>query len=267
MPARIIVNLEPAGARPPVPPPHTGPAVNAALLAALRDFGEADLSSALHETRPPKPFSLTPLLDERNQRADASSGKVRFEVGVLVDSLTAPILQALAATQNVRVARCVYRLAAVGIGGAESFPGLATGARPADRWTLRIATPVAFFTAREEGARRIRPFPEPEWVFADLHRKWNAFAPEAALDEATGQAITRNIEVADYRLTMAEHLLKSGVAPARGSIGTITYRVADTRRSTAQVQRSLDALVRFAAYAGIGDRTTIGMGHLLPRSR
>ena len=28
MPARIIVHLKPADGRPPVPPPHTGPAVN-----------------------------------------------------------------------------------------------------------------------------------------------------------------------------------------------------------------------------------------------
>ncbi|MFC4908490.1 CRISPR-associated endoribonuclease Cas6 [Actinomadura gamaensis] len=266
MPARIIVHLEPTGARPPVPPPHTGPAVNAAFLAALRDFGEDDLSSALHETRPPKPFSLTPLLDERDRPAGASGG-VRFEVGVLVDSLTAPILQALAATGNVRVARCVYRVAAVGVGRAEPFSDLAAAARPVERWTLRIATPVAFFTAREEGVRRVRPFPESEWVFADLYRKWNAFAPEAALDESTGQAIRQNLEVADYRLTMAEHLLKAGVPPARGSIGTITYRVADTRRSTPEARAGLDALVRFSAYSGIGDRTTIGMGHVLPQAR
>ncbi|MCP2337966.1 ThiF family adenylyltransferase [Actinomadura rupiterrae] len=184
-----------------------------------------------------------------------------------VDSLTAPILQSLAATGNVRVARCVYRVAAVGVGGAEPFPDLAAAARPAERWTLRIATPVAFFTAREEGVRRVRPFPESEWVFADLYRKWNAFAPEAALDESTGQAIRQNLEVADYRLTMAEHLLKAGVPPARGSIGTITYRVADTRRSTPEARAGLDALVRFSAYSGIGDRTTIGMGHVLPQAR
>ncbi|GAA2162010.1 CRISPR system precrRNA processing endoribonuclease RAMP protein Cas6 [Actinomadura napierensis] len=267
MPARIIVHLEPAGGRPPVPPPHTGPAVNAAFLAALRDFGESDLSSALHETRPPKPFALTPLLDEQDRRAGASSERVRFEIGVLVDSLTAPILQALAATENVRVARCLYRVASVGIGRAEAFPDLAAGARPADRWALRIATPVAFFTAREEGARRVRPFPEPEWVLADLYRKWTAFAPDAPLDEATSQAITQNIEIADYRLTMTEHLLKANVPPVRGSVGKVVYRVADTRRSSPEALASLDTLVRFSAYAGIGDRTTIGMGHVLPQTR
>jgi CRISPR-associated endoribonuclease Cas6 len=267
MPARIIVHLDAPGERPPVPPPHTGPAVNAAFLAALRDSGEADLSAALHDTKPPKPYALTPLLDERNRRADASSRQVRFEVGVLTDPLTAPVLQALAATGEMRVARCLYRVAAVEVAGAVPYVDLLAAGRIVERWTFRIVTPVAFFTAREEGARRVRPFPEPEWVFSDLYRKWNAFAPDTALGEAASQAITQNLEVADYRLTMAEHLLKAGVPPARGSVGEITYRVADSRRCTAQARTSLDALVRFSTFAGIGDRTGIGMGFVLPSGR
>ncbi|WP_396454885.1 CRISPR system precrRNA processing endoribonuclease RAMP protein Cas6 [Actinomadura sp.] len=267
MPARIIVHLEPAAGRPPVPPPHTGPAVNAAFLAALRDAGEDALSAALHEIRPPKPFALTPLLDERDRRANASSKQVRFEIGILANSLTAPVLQALAATGDVRIARCQYKVAAIELAGAETFPDLLAGAASASRWTLRIATPVAFFTALEEGVRRVRLFPEPDWVFSDLYRKWNAFAPEVALGKATAQTITQNLEVADYRLTMGEYLLKAGVPPVRGSIGTISYRIADIRHTTAEGRAGLDALIRFSAYAGIGDRTTIGMGHTIPSTR
>ncbi len=129
---------------------------------------------------------------------------------------------------------------------------------------MRIGTPVAFFTAREEGVRRARPFPEPEWVFSDLYRRWNAFAPDALLDESAVAAITTNLEVADYRLAMAEHLLKANVPPARGSVGTVVYRVADTRRITPAGLAGLDALARFGRYAGIGDRTATGMGYVLP---
>ncbi|RAY16858.1 hypothetical protein DPM19_01440 [Actinomadura craniellae] len=265
MPARITIHLAPAGPRPPVPPPHTGPAVNAAFLAALRGAGEADLSAALHETKPPKPYALTPLVDERNRLAGSSSERVRFEVGVLADPLTGPVLQALAATPQMRVARCLYEVAAVELAGAETYPDLLAAARPANRWHLDVRTPVAFFTAREEGVRRARPFPEPEWVLADLYRRWSAFG--VPLEEAVTELISGNVEVADHRLTMAEHLLKAGAPPGRGSVGTVTYRVADTRRTTPQARAALDALVRFAAYAGIGDRTTIGMGYALPTAR
>lgn len=267
MPARIIVQLEPAGAHSPVPPPHTGPAVNAAFLGALRDASESGLSAALHDTKPPKPYALTPLLDENNRRADASSRKVRFEVGILADSLTAPVLHALTVTEKMRVARCLYRVVSVDLVGAAPYPDLLAAGRVVEQWTFQVITPVGFFTAREEGVRRVRPFPEPEWVFSDLYRKWNAFASGAGLGDEVGQAITQNLEVADYRLTMAEHLLKANVPPARGSIGEIVYRVADTRESPAEAQRRLDVLVRFSAYAGIGDRTGIGMGYVLPSGR
>lgn len=265
MPARIIVRLEPAGSI--TPPSQTGPGVAAAFLGALRDAGEGGLSAALHEARPPKPYALTPLLDERDRRAGASSERVRFEVGVLADSLTAPVVQALAATAELRVARGRYKVAGVDLAGAEPFPELLAAAEPVGRWSLRVATPAAFFTAREEGARRIRAFPEPEWVFADLQRKWSAFAADVPLDETTGQVIKRNLEVADFRLTVAEHLVKANVPPARGSVGTIVYRVADTRQASPAALVGLDALVRFSAYAGIGDRTTIGMGYVVPAAR
>jgi CRISPR-associated endoribonuclease Cas6 len=265
MPARITVHLAPAAGRAPVPPPHTGPAVNAAFLAALRDAGDGELATALHGARSPKPYALTPLVDERNRRAEAASAKVRFEIGVLADTLTGPVLQALAATSILRVARCAYRVAAVDLIGAEPYPELLDGARPSDRWGMQIRTPVAFFTAREEGARRVRVFPEPEWVFADLHRRWRAFAPEpAGLDEAVGEALTGRLEVTDHRLTMAEHLVKAGAPTARGSVGTVGYRVVDAHRVSPATLASVDALVRFSAYAGIGDRTAVGMGYVLP---
>lgn len=265
MPARIIVHLEAASSPVPVPPPQTGPAVNAAFLSALRDAADGDLSATLHDARPPKPYALTPLLDERDQRVGVSSRQVRFEIGVLIDSFTDAILLALGTTGRMQVARCSYKVVAVEMIGAASYEELNTNARPVDRWNLRIITPVAFFTGRADGARRVRPFPEPEWVFTDLHRKWSAFAPDVALDAQAEQTITTNLEVVDYRLTMAQHLIKANVPAAHGSVGQIVYRVVDTRRSTPESRAALDALVCFSTYAGIGHRTAVGMGFISPR--
>lgn len=218
MPSRVIVHLEPTGALLPVPPPHTGLAVEATFLASLSE-GETDLSSSLQETRSPEPFALTPLLDERDRPAGESSDTVRLEVGVLVDSLITPSLQALAVTGNMQVARWVYRVAAVGMGGAEPF--------------------------------------------SDLN--WTVFAPKAVLDGVTTEAIMPNREVAGHRLTMAEHVPNANVPSARRGIGTLTCRFA--ARSTAKAPAGLDALVCFSADSVIGDRTTIGMDHVLARVR
>lgn len=260
MPTRIVVHLGHRNGRAPVPR-HTGPAINAAFLAQLREAGEAGLTSALHETRPPKPYTLTPLL---GPGADGSSGNARFEVALLADALVAPVLQALAKTRTLRVANCFYEVASVEVAATEQYATLVARARPTDGWRLRIRTPMAFLTAREEGARRCRPFPEAEWVFSNLHRRWEFFAPEIALPPSAAAAITSNLEVADHRLTMAEHLLKPGAPPGRGSVGEVVYRLAEARRVPSSAKIALDALVRFSRYAGIGDRTTIGMGNVHP---
>ncbi|WP_119726301.1 hypothetical protein [Thermomonospora amylolytica] len=208
MPARLLVHLEPAPDRPTVPPSHTGPAVNAAFPGALRDAGESDLSETLHETPPPKPYTLTPLPAEWDRRAGADSRKVQSEVGLPADSLPAPVTQALAATEHLRVARRAYRIAAVTPAAAEPYARLLAEVRPVERWAMRIGTPVAFFTAKGEGARRVR----------------------------------------------------SG----RGSVGETVYRLAGPRRAAPDTGHRSDALICFASYAGIGDRTDIGTGHLPP---
>ncbi|MCD0449393.1 CRISPR-associated endoribonuclease Cas6 [Actinocorallia sp. API 0066] len=262
MPARIGVLLEAGRGAAGRPAVHTGPAVNAAFLAAVRDGGEAELATLFHEARPPKPYTLTPLLDERDRPARGVGERVRFEVGVLSDTLTAPVLLALSRLSRTRVANCHYSVAGIEVLRAEPYAELLDAARSVRRWTFDIRTPAAFFTAREEGVRRVRPFPTPEWVFSDLYRRWNAFGPP--MDDETADAITGNLEAVEHRLVTSEHLLKAGAPTVRGCVGTISYRVVGQPGADAVL--ALDALVRFSAYAGIGDRTNIGMGHVHPTS-
>lgn len=90
---------------------------------------------------------------------------MRFEVDVLADLLTGPVLQALTATPEVRVTRCLYKIAAVELSEAKPYPGLLADARPADRWNLQIHTAVASSPPARKGCagvHRARPFPEPE---------------------------------------------------------------------------------------------------------
>ncbi|OLT37828.1 hypothetical protein BJF79_28930 [Actinomadura sp. CNU-125] len=215
--------------------------------------------------KPPKAYTLTPLLDERNRRADASSKRVRFEVAVLQDELVGRVLGAVTKLDEVRVARCRYRVEALGT-TVETYRELCEATRPETHWVFKICTPVAFFTARDEGVRRVRPFPEAEWVFSDLYRRWTVFVPDVPLDASVQEAIVGNLEVDEHRLTTTAHLLKAGAPLTHGSVGTVGYRLADSRRVSTEARTSLDALARFALYAGIGDRTNIGMGHVLPLS-
>ena len=87
MPVRIVVHLLPSGPRSPVPPLHTGPAVYAAVLAAVR-ASDPTLATAIHERPRYKPLALSPLLDADDRPATAGSSGLRIEIGVLVDELT-----------------------------------------------------------------------------------------------------------------------------------------------------------------------------------
>jgi CRISPR-associated endoribonuclease Cas6 len=262
MPARMVVPLQPVNGRPKLPP-HTGPAVSAALLAAVRDSGLADLANAMHNLPPPKPYALTPLLDERDRPASPASRSMRFEIGVLADELVAPLLGVLHNTRTMRLANCELALRQPELTAAQPYPSLATEATENSGWTLTILTPAAFATSRGEGARRLRPLPQPEWVFRSLLSRWTALAGGGLLpDNDLAVAIEQHLTVEDLQLKMAEHLVKAGQPTRRGVTGTITYRLAGAGKLTPPVRIGLDALMRFATYAGIGDRTSVGMGHV-----
>ncbi|MDT3440474.1 CRISPR-associated endoribonuclease Cas6 [Pseudofrankia sp. BMG5.37] len=269
MPARVAVLLaaETSGA---LPPPQTGPAVAAAVLAAVGAVDPA-LAQQLHDAPPPKPYRLTPLLDENDRPPRRDSREVRFEVGILVDALFARIYQALSAERTWRIGQTTYQAVGVEIRALAEYPGLASAAAPATSWAFRLVTPCAFGTAREEGARRQRVFPEPEWVFTSLANRWRAYAGElrsthgGVFDlEGAVVAAERNLEVVEADLRTAEHLVKPRVPPVRGSVGAVRYSLAEAGTVSPDARHALDTLATFACYAGLGDRTGVGMGHVVP---
>jgi len=265
VPVRIVVHLLPSGPRSPVPPPHTGPAVYAAVLAAVR-ASDPTLATAIHERPRYKPLALSPLLDADDRPATAGSSGLRIEIGVLVDELTAAMLVAVKGVEVVRIARGAYRVADVEILNVSSYAELASVSDPAARrWTLRLLTAVAFATSKEEGALRLRVLPER--VFGSLLARWQALAASVPMPEGIAEAIGSGLAIGDWRLERAEHLIKTGDAATgrkdvfwSGSTGSVTYQLADPGGVAPRVRAGLDALARFATYAGIGDRTNVGMG-------
>jgi CRISPR-associated endoribonuclease Cas6 len=270
MPARIAVALRPAVAGA-LPPPQTGPAVSFGLLAAVRDAGFPDLAADLHDMRPPKPYAVTPLLDETHRPPGRHSRQARFDVGVLTDELVAPILAAVHARDRWTIATTDYVPDGDADGGAvrltavETYPELLAAARPRTSWSFRLLTPTTVVTGLREGVRRSRPLPEPDWLFGSLANRWQAGAGEdAPLPAELIPAIEDHLEVVDANIRIAAHLVQGGQPPLRGSVGTVTYGLARPGAVPPAVRRALDALARFAGYAGLGDRTNVGMGVCAP---
>lgn len=258
MPARITVNLEPvtAGA---LPPPQTGPAVNAAVMGAIRDV-DPELAATIHDTKGFKPLTIAPLLDDNDRAVGKASRQAGFEVGVLADALTASVLVAASGVPEYRIGNTRYQVKDAGVTAAEPYAELAGSARPASAWTFDLVTPTGFASSRGTGARRELPWPDPSRVFGNLADRWAAFSPEVPLPEGVEDALREHLEITEYDLRTAQHLVKAGAPLRRGAVGRVMYQVAEAHQVGGDVLAALDALARYATYAGFADRTAMGMG-------
>lgn len=120
--------------------------------------------------------------------------------------------------------------------------------------TLRFASPTAF----SMGKRQFVLFPEPELVWHSLVRVWNTYAPGVLHieKEALREFIRSQVMVSDSSLHITT--LRYPTHPQKGFVGTCRYRVRGEGKEAAQ----LAALAEFARYAGVGSKTTMGMGQV-----
>lgn len=118
--------------------------------------------------------------------------------------------------------------------------------------TLQFASPCAFSL----GNRRFALFPEPMLVWDSLMRTWNRYAPEVLHIEksALRTFVSEHVTIHDHELSTDKvAYIHHG---QRGFQGSCTYRVPTGSAEAAQ----LLCLAEFARYAGIGSKTTMGMG-------
>jgi CRISPR-associated endoribonuclease Cas6 len=118
--------------------------------------------------------------------------------------------------------------------------------------TIRFASPTAFSL----GDRRFALFPDPLFVWDSLMRSWNLYAPEPLHVEKQPlrKFIIEQIMVSAYDLQTTTYSFPNYVQ--KGFVGTCTYQMSIDATYAPQVA----ALAAFAQYAGIGYKTTMGMG-------
>ncbi|HEU0115085.1 MAG TPA: CRISPR-associated endoribonuclease Cas6, partial [Thermomicrobiales bacterium] len=134
-------------------------------------------------------------------------------------------------------------------GPIATYEELWAAARPANELTLRFLSPTAF---RHKGLDILQP--EPRLAFGRLLRRWETFAPTVALplDETS---LAARVHLMDARLTVRP--VELGARRQPGFVGWARYRL----DGDAAFQTAVAALADYAAYAGVGARTALGMGH------
>lgn len=129
---------------------------------------------------------------------------------------------------------------------------LRRGEACAPRHLLRFCTPTAFKSRGE-----YQPLPAARLMLQGLVRKWNASFPECPIEDTDGKgvdAMADGLRLERFRLESRAYCLKGNAV--FGFVGDLTLknRLEGFHRTLA------NALLLFAPYAGVGIKTTLGMG-------
>jgi len=249
-----------------------GHQAHAAFLRTVRESDPA-LAEVLHlPNLLTRPFTVSPLLGVSRAR----DGEVRLspeqDYFLRFTVLYPPIFERFMARFLHGDGRPVIRLGRADLlireilatPGAHPWSGyttwaeLANQSRPEPELTLHFVSPTAFGFGQKEWGKKVVVLPEPDLVFGSLLRSWNSLAPpplqvdrEALMSYVEEHVVVKRLQ--NLR-TQILHFWKSFQI---GFIGQVTYGLMGDH-DIARLQ--LNMLANFAFYAGVGMKTTMGMG-------
>src|SRR6266487_2224524 len=131
------------------------------------------------------------------------------------------------------------------------------------QYTFEFTTPTAFSMGQKSWGKLLRVFPEPHYVFESLARQWEMFAP-AHLRMETSNMTPRSLSAwCEEHVVVSRYALNTSYLPSSkfgqaGFQGEVTYEVKGI--PTAPEAQWLTPLAHFALFAGVGYKTTMGMG-------
>jgi len=274
-------------------PAHWGPLIHGGLLAWLREVDPA-VAARLHEPNRDRPFTTGALWwPDRRAQATAQQYGQRLPVTpaqtywlritLLESALFRPFTQPLLRFAD----QPALQLGEIPFDIVEVVVTPRPGERPGTTWsgwttyaelaawaanlpeeclhTLRLEfdTPTCFSDGDRPWGRRTCVLPEPVRIFARLAHQWRVFAPPTlvgAIDEGAVRAYTaERMMIYDYRLRIQRVHLNH--APQPGFVGWCDYLLPDDDAGGC-VRRQVQLLASFAFYAGVGYKTTLGLGRV-----
>lgn len=240
--------------------PYLGRAAHGWFMKSVARLDPA-LAARLHDESGPRPFALWPALEGERPFLRLSSidpALTAFLLDRWLPSLAQPIVWNRSTFNCLRVARHSGQHPWAGQSSYARLMQKAAGQSRA--LNLNFATPTIFRSNNLDV-----PLPRPTLVFDGLLQKWNRYAP-LPLDDDLKTWIETHLGVGRYNLKT--NLLKfspNGGDAMPGFQGEcrLSFVKADPIHKA-----MIQTLAEFAFYAGVGRRTTMGMGQVrLRRSR
>jgi len=244
-----------------------------AAFLALIDSVQPALAQALHDTPGRKPFTVSPLWGLPRPR----DGYCRLRAGascwlrltLLGQELFAVFMERLLTSPNatIRLGRARFQLSQVLTtpgshpwAGYTSWAQLVAEACPKREIELKFTSPTAFGFGQQEWGKKIVVLPEPVLVFGNLAKSWNDLAPPPwQMDRNALRAYVEQHVVVKRMENVSTQMLRFSRSPQVGFVGRIAYGLmGDSDPARCQ----LNALADYAFYAGVGIKTTMGMGQV-----
>jgi len=249
-------------------PPALGQVLHAFFLDSVRAL-DAELSAELHAPAAVKPFTVSPLWG----RAEFTDNRWRlypgeeytFRVTAVSPRLGAWLrdiwLNAL--PEEITLAGARLKLTgATADARRHPWAGAADYLEIYNKWISRDEVPGRFTLAfRSPTAFRNRginyPLPDPQKIFVQLLQKWNRYSPINLGDNFT-EFIENNVYPASFKLeTKIIHFDRYKQV---GFTGLCTFGMRG--REGEIPARVVHMLAEYAFYAGVGYKTTMGMGQV-----
>jgi CRISPR-associated endoribonuclease Cas6 len=261
MPHSLVFNLTPKS---PIQPEHlTGKHLHALWLTLISHI-DRDLGNSFHADEASKPFTLSPLqIHDRpithHYRYPIKPGTpCWWRVTLLDDTLFSrlmPLWLDLNADRIWHLDAAELSISSV-LGTAQSGHPWASAcnytelyALSSDRdrdLTLEFATPTTFRQGKYDTA-----LPTPESVFKGVLKKWNHYS-QIEISSDIFEVIS------PQKFELKTRLIPVGYSKILGAIGQITYRILGEVEPI--IIRQLNALANYVLYAGVGRKTTMGLG-------
>ncbi len=244
-----------------------GHLAHAMFLQLLKEY-DPGLSARLHNEPGYRPYTISPLrggkvVGEHRVLRCGQLCYVRitlFDGGLLWHALQTHFLKA--ETIHVRLGEADFQLVRMLItptadlmnwAGSTDWQTLFTLSAQSTI-TLRFCTATAFSL----GAHHYCLFPEPIHFFGSLLRVWNRYAPEQMHIEKRAIRESLNKRIAVTGCVLHHAFLHFPHFVQKGFEGWCTYQLNAAQPMAAH----LTSLAAFAQYAGVGYKTTMGMGQV-----
>jgi len=229
--------------------PQEGGVVHRALNALFYrwlETAEPRLARFVHEQADPKPFTLSPLAVDGDERC-------HFRLTLLEDEYWAYVATWMKREQTVRIGPKILALSDEVQVEHRAYGEIAELAATEREIALRFESPTSFRTREMYDA-----LPDPRRVFQSHLVRWNAFAEPLEPQDVYLEWVASYVAVSQFDLKT--EVLDFGSHVEIGCVGEVHFRVAERVGGDREMVRWLNRLADYAYFCGTGHKTTQGMG-------